>query len=584
MPKATTKSPQLHPENSSSHFTIALNNFLETGHFILTDEVVTTDALEYMLEYLAEEQAAASTHLDYRLYLDNVIFDIETPENFSHRNPRECTDDALIYLLDKILAFSPKWSVIGLDNVTILQGESYYPLSFYFIWYLAPLIVTPAENSKTGRKELIATKELIITHAEFHPWVWNRVLPLSQLNRLTFELLPNADQAENLLHLCDVLRYVKLKCLNLGETQISLEGYRALHELLAKNYFIEKMIIKKPTDPESLEIFNQINERLPEGRTGKQRFDRLKFNQAEFLRYLFNAQRALENETDPNEIDKQKKIIEFLLIKKTNTPFPYQEYRSRKIKESGPGLDVSFFKPDANLSHMDRYLNGARHVDSVYFDHAEYLDGRWPSFTLDLATLVDTNSRTLGYRLLKEALDQNDSFMVEQLIKAGANLFEQQDDEKPLLIQIYEKNKAFKIIVLKYIHLDEAFENTVEHTLRDYSVSKNLMIDIVKFFKRYAKILNQRAQPHLLSDFKKLFNLFKDIAHISRPSKNRDQEFLEIYSRIYQCLILFQDDQGKVTTEYPVYLRCWEKSELFQMLPIGVGDPDLNCIMVYAIA
>ncbi len=49
--------------------------------------------------------------------------------------------------------------------------------------------MTPVENSKTGRKELIVTKQLILTHAEFHPWIWKQLLPLSQLDSLTFELL-----------------------------------------------------------------------------------------------------------------------------------------------------------------------------------------------------------------------------------------------------------------------------------------------------------------------------------------------------------------------------------------------------------
>ncbi len=135
------------------------------------------------------------------------------------------------------------------------------------------------------------------------------------------------------------------------------------------------------------------------------------------------------------------------------------------------------------------------------------------------------------------------------MIEAGANLFEQRGDEKPLLIQVYEKNRDYKIIILNHIVYDRTFENTAERVLRDYSKAKEIMVDMGNFFKNYAEILTKRASPYLLSNFTRLFNLFKDVARLLRPSKQRDQEFIEIYWRLCKCLIFFHDALGRVTVE-----------------------------------
>lgn len=46
-----------------------------------------------------------------------------------------------------------------------------------------------------------------------------------------------------------------------------------------------------------------------------------------------------------------------------------------------------------------------------------------------------------------------------------------------------------------------------------------------------------------------LLNLLKTVARLSRPSKQRDQEFIGIYWRLFKCVILFHDAEGRVTVE-----------------------------------
>lgn len=67
--------------------------------------------------------------------------------------------------------------------------------------------------------------------------------------------------------------------------------------------------------------------------------------------------------------------------------------------------------------------------------------------------------------------------------------------------------------------------------------------------KEYAETLKKRARLYLLSDFERLLNLLKDTLRLLRPSKQRDKEFIEIYFRLFKCLILFRDAQGRVTVE-----------------------------------
>lgn len=547
MPKVTTKSKHYsHQDKQNSSFDTTLDSFIETGNFTLTNEIVTLELLSYFIKYLnLNKSSRPSSGLDYKFYLDNVAFDLGV-QNL----PIDRLEMPIHIFLYKVFSFSTSWSVIGFDNVSILQDKIYSPLSAYFILEFLARFAPLAD----GSTDFTVTKALIITNAEFHSWAWMKFLKIPPtFDSLTLELLPDEYQQENFLHLCEALRYAKVKILNLGETEINLEGYHALNELLDKNYFIEKVLIKEPTEPESRAIFKKINERLPEGRTGKQRFDSVKFNQTEFLRFISSAQNALQHETDENEIRKQKKIIKFFLHKKLDIAMTYQELCLQKARESSAYLDVSFFNPDLNLglnqTYLERSLNEARHVDSVYPDHAEYLDGRWPLFNLDLNKLADSKTRTIGYCLLEDALEQNDSFMVERLVEAGANLFEQQGDEKPLLIQIYEKNRDYKIIILNHIVYDRTFENTAERVLHDYSKGKEIMADMGNFFKNYAEILTIRTSTYLLSNFTRLFNLFKDIARLSRPSKQRDQEFIEIYWRMCKCLIFFHDARGRVTVE-----------------------------------
>ena len=441
MPKATTKSEPNHClDKPSSSFDIALDIFLETGCFTLSNEIVTTELLIYFKEYL-KKQAKSCSVLNYKFYLENVIFSLGSPGLFSQESLREA---ALEVFLNQIFSFSPKWNVIAFDKVTILKDENYYPLSSYFILlFLARFKVMEADLT-----ELTITNALIMTNAEFHPWAWMRFLTSpSRFDSLTLELLSNEDREDNFLLLCEVLQYAKIKILNLGATEISAEGYHALNKLLDNNYCIEKLLLKAPTN---------------------------------------SALRAI----------------------------------SQKNK--------------------DRLL---------YLDHEKYLQGRWPLSKLDINQLMDNETTTVGHCLLENALERNDTFMVKYLINAGANLFEQRDAEKPFLIQIFEKNRDFKLLILNYIIYDKNFLNTTERVLANYPNAKEIIVEMENSLIKYAEILKKRARPYLLSDFERLLNLLKDLAGLSRPSKKRDQEFIEIYWSLFKCLILFHDALGRVTSE-----------------------------------
>ncbi|MFZ0219706.1 MAG: hypothetical protein WAL30_05835, partial [Candidatus Aquirickettsiella sp.] len=318
--------------------------------------------------------------------------------------------------------------------------------------------------------------------------------------------------------------YAKIQAVNLGNANISAEGYQNLYELLTKNYFIEKLQIKEPTDPESLVIFKKIKECLSEDRTGKQRFDVERFNQAEFLRLFSQAKNARQHETDESEISRLEKEIKFILEEKTR--------KSISISKKRFPLAIKLI-PE---------------VHAVYYDHAEYILGRLPLFRLDLNQTVDNQVNTLGYYLLEEALRSNDHFMMNCLLDNGtANLFEQQSDEKPILMQIYE-NEDFKQAILDHIYSRETLISMAEEILKNYSKSKEIMLELGQSLINYTKRLEKIIYSYQLSGFERLLNRLKDRYNLSRPSKERDQEFIEIYWRIGKSLILFHN-AGKVTGE-----------------------------------
>lgn len=138
--------------------------------------------------------------------------------------------------------------------------------------------------------------------------------------------------------------------------------------------------------------------------------------------------------------------------------------------------------------------------------------------------------------------------MVKYLIKAGANLLEQRNDEPPFLLQLFEKNRKFKLIILNYIIHHKVLANKIECELQNYSDLKHLIAEMEASLRAYAKTLRQRTHG-LISDYQKLLNLFKTMAYLPRPSKKRDQEFIDIYWRLFKSVILFHDATGKVTIE-----------------------------------
>lgn len=282
-----------------------LNSFLKTGHFILSNGVITPGALNYCINYLGR-QANNFISWDCRVDLKNVTFVVEPLENPAYR------DEQIQLLLDQILKFSSTWTVIAIDDVTVFHKENYYPLSSSFILYFLARFAPFAD----GSTELIISK-LILTNAEFHQWAWIKFfIRRPKFRHLTLELLSNEDEADNLMILSQALHYAKIKVLDLRNTELSLESYQSLNQLLSKNYYIENLQINKPTDPESLVIFKEINQRLSKDRTGEQRFDRERFNQDEFLRLFSEAKNSLEFETDEDKVKMFKKEFKFMLEEK----------------------------------------------------------------------------------------------------------------------------------------------------------------------------------------------------------------------------------------------------------------------------
>ncbi len=72
MLRGTTKTKHYnHQDKPNSYFDSVLDSFLETGHFTLTNEIVTIELLSYFIQYLnSNKPSRPSSKLDYKFYLE----------------------------------------------------------------------------------------------------------------------------------------------------------------------------------------------------------------------------------------------------------------------------------------------------------------------------------------------------------------------------------------------------------------------------------------------------------------------------------------------------------------------------------
>ena len=489
-----------------------LKSFIKTGHFNLIDTIVTTEILNHFINYL-DKLTGKLSGWDHRVVFENVTFNLNSQDQ-AYR------DEKIEQLLGQIFYFSSKWSVIALDNVMVLQDENTYPLSLNFILELLTRFTPPQPTN------LYISHQLTIRNAEFHPWGWiHFLITRPQFHNLILELLDDEALEDNLMVFFESLHYAKIKVLALKNTDISLECYQALNELINKNYYIEALQISEPTDPESRVIFQKINENLSQGETGQQRFDRERFNQDEFLRLFNEVKNALQHETDEDKITQLKKKLKFILE-------PKKREGNTIVREESKFNPMAIIPKDY----------------AVYYDHSEYIVDRLPLFRLNLNRFMDNQVNTLGYYLLEEALIHNDYYMMFCLLENGtANLFEQHAEEKPILMQIYE-NPVFKKIILDDIYSHKNLIALAEEVLKNYSDSKEIMVELGYSLINYTKRLEKIIYTYKLSGFERLLNRLREKFDLANPSKQREREFIEIYWRVGKSLILFHN-AGKVTLE-----------------------------------
>lgn len=489
-----------------------IESFMKTNHFKLIDSVVTTEVLNYFIEYF-DQQPGKFKGWDHRVHFEKVTFNLNSSEQ-AYR------DEMVEQLLGQIFYFSSRWSVIAFDNVRILQNENHYPLSSNFILEFLTRFTPPQRNTS------FIIHHLIIKNAEFHAWGWMQFLiARPQFNTLVLKLLDNVELEDNLILIFESLHYAKIKVIKIENTDLSLKCYQALNELIVKNYYIEKLQISEPTDPESRVIFQEINEYLSGYETGQQRFDRERFNQDEFLRLFNEAKSALQHETDEDKNQQLKKKLKFILE-------PKRREGNSIVRE-----EIKF-NPMAIIPKEH----------AVYFDHAEYIVGRLHLFRLNLNRSVDNQVNTLGYSLLEEALKNNDHFMMNCLLENGtANLFEQRAGEKPLLMQIYE-NPSFKKVILDHIYFRKDLITLAEEILKNYLHSKEIMVELGYSLIKYTKRLEKIIYTYKLSGFERFLNRLRERFELVNPSKHREREFIDIYWRLGRCLTLFHN-AGKVTME-----------------------------------
>lgn len=154
-----------------------------------------------------------------------------------------------------------------------------------------------------------------------------------------------------------------------------------------------------------------------------------------------------------------------------------------------------------------------------------------------------------GNLLLDHSLQRDDAYLMQGLLRAGANLFEQREGaEKPFLVRAFETTGDCKAIILEYILFNPKIQTIAKEVLDAYQ-SFGKLSNMELSVREYGDILQRRADPSKLSRYEKLLNVLKNLAGLSRPSEKRDAEFAEIYGHLVQALLSLHDALGQVTEE-----------------------------------
>jgi hypothetical protein len=400
--------------------------------------------------------------------------------------------------------------------------------------------------------------------------------------------------------LCRILeRHPTLKSLNLGNSVLDTSAYTALANLLDKNYQID-ITLSEPTDVKVLNAYQALKKRL--SKPGLERFKEKNLSQDKLLQIAIAALESLKEFTSNSQQTLQQAQLEqqfaFLLRSQdslaitdgnyTDLLHPiYQDHRYL-INEKSPELvqlDVNTLP--SNISKtigcilLEKALeaNNPKAIQTLLNANANLLefpaheeepflvkllqtqgaiktlvlericrDSQLEESDLFQLQLADGN-KTVGYVLLKKALETQNLSALQNLLNAKADLFETPEDEQePFLVKVFQSPGELKKFVVDYIRRDSRLIALTSERLKNYSGLLQVFTHLKNHLDKYSLHLVKKDNPSLLMSIAyETLATWNKMLGLQNPSETRDKECAQIYKDLDASLKVINQNPLGVT-------------------------------------
>ena len=486
---------------------------------------------------------------------------------------------------DLLSLLTHSWSSIELDQLFFCpyhQLDALATQQFY-----NELLKSLAKNS--------ALQELSIS-----PFSLSKQIGVIQfLTNMTLEQLhldiTEADQS-SWQELCRILeRHPTLKSLNFGNSILGTSAYTALADLLDKNYQID-IILAEPTDVKLLNAYHPLKKRL--SKPGLERFKEKYLSQDKLLQIAIAALESLKEFTSNPQQAQLEQQFAFLLRSQASLAITdgnytdllhpiYQDHRYL-INEKSPALvqlhvdtlpsntaktigcillekaleannqKVIQTLLDANANLLEfpaheeepflvKLLQTQGAIKTLVLDRIRR-DSQLEESDLFQLQLAD-GSKTVGYVLLKKALETQNLSVLQNLLNAKADLFETPEDEQePFLVKVFQSPGELKKFVVDYIRRDSRLIALTSERLKNYSGLLQVFTHLKNHLDKYSLHLVKKDNPSLLMSIAyEALATWNKMLGLQNPSETRDKECAQIYKDLDASLKVINQNPLGVT-------------------------------------
>lgn len=389
--------------------------------------------------------------------------------------------------------------------------------------------------------------------------------------------------------LCRVLeKHPTLQTLNLGNSAFDGSAYKALTDLLDKNYKIE-ITLPEPTHAELLPTYQPLKQRLT--KPGIERFKEKYLSQDNLFKIAIDSLKSLKQfkligYKNPQKAQLEKQF-DFLLRSQasqaildgnhTDVLYPIYQEHHHLINEESPSLiqlhidtlssnktktigsvllgkaletnnqkviqtllnanaNLFEFPPHEEEPFLVKALQSSGDIKKLILAHIRRTEQLEESDVLQLR--VAEESKTIGYILLKKALQNEKLYTLRYLLTAKADLFEFPKDEKePFLVKVFQSPGECKNFVVDYIRRDSRLIALTSERLKDYSGLLQVFADLKDHLDKYSLHLVKKDNPSILMSIAyETLSIWNKMLGLQDPSKKRDSECAQIYKDLDESL------------------------------------------------